>query len=109
MDDPVLDRSGRDFCEIADQVTDLEGDRAGIAARADEATARLPSTDSVWYLAPVGVGLPCKAGSWRAVLEPGLKAAKNQRDAADLETSFPSKTVADLDEDERSRPDRRLW
>lgn len=79
------------FGDIADQVTDLYGDRAEIAARADEATACLRPTDHVWHLATVGVAPASQGrGLGRAVLEPGLKAAKDQGYAAYLETSSPS-------------------
>ncbi|GAB2655990.1 hypothetical protein GCM10027068_39870 [Prescottella soli] len=79
------------FGDIADQVTDLYGDRAEMAARADEATACLRPTDPVWYLATVGVAPASQGrGLGRAVLEPGLKAARDQGYAAYLETSSPS-------------------
>lgn len=79
------------FGDIADQVTDLYGDRAEIAARAEAATACLRPTDPVWYLATVGVAPASQGrGLGRAVLEPGLKAAQEQGCAAYLETSSPS-------------------
>ncbi|MCV7224593.1 GNAT family N-acetyltransferase [Mycolicibacterium komossense] len=79
------------FGAIADQVVDLYGDRAEIAARADAATACLRPTDPVWFLATVGVAPASQGrGLGRAVLEPGLQAAKDEGCAAYLETSSPS-------------------
>lgn len=78
------------FGEIADQVVDLYGDRAEFAARADEATACLRPADPVWHLATVGVAPDAQGqGLGRAVLEPGLEAARDQGRAAYLETSSP--------------------
>ncbi|QNG18438.1 GNAT family N-acetyltransferase [Rhodococcus triatomae] len=79
------------FGEIAEQVTDLYGDRADVAARADEATAHLRPTDPVWYLATVGVAPTSQGrGLGRAVLEPELAAAEDHGRAAYLETSSPA-------------------
>ena len=76
---------------IADQVADLHGDRADIAARADEATACLRPEGSVWHLATVGVEPAAQGqGLGRAVLEPALSAAREQGYAAYLETSSPA-------------------
>ncbi|WP_168701488.1 GNAT family N-acetyltransferase [Gordonia paraffinivorans] len=79
------------FGAIAGRVVDLYGDRAEIAARADEATAPLRPADSVWHLATVGVAPSAQGrGLGRAVLEPGLRAAEAEGMPAYLETSSHS-------------------
>ncbi|MBM7278819.1 GNAT family N-acetyltransferase [Gordonia rubripertincta] len=79
------------FGDIAPRVVDLYGDRADIAARADEATAGLRPAEPVWHLATVGVAPHAQGrGLGRAVLEPGLAAAQSEGHAAYLETSSPA-------------------
>ncbi len=76
VDRPVATVLEEAFGAIADRVVDLYGDRAEIAARADEATAPSPA-ESVWHLATVGVAPSAQGrGLGRAVLEPGLRAAE---------------------------------
>ncbi|WP_232719343.1 GNAT family N-acetyltransferase [Gordonia metallireducens] len=78
------------FGDIAARVVDLYGDRATVAARADEATAGLRPAEPVWHLATVGVAPHSQGrGLGRAVLEPGLEAARTEGYAAYLETSSP--------------------
>lgn len=76
------------FGDIASRVVELYGDRADIAARADEATASLRPAEPVWHLATVGVAPRSQGrGLGRAVLEPGLEAARSEGYSAYLETS----------------------
>ncbi len=78
------------FGDIASRVVDLYGDRVNVAARADEATAGLRPAEPVWHLATVGVAPPSQGrGLGRAVLEPGLEAARTEGYPAYLETSSP--------------------
>ena len=79
------------FGDIASRVVDLYGDRADIAAQADEVTACLRPAEPVWHLATVGVAPHSQGlGLGRAVLEPGLAAARSEGRPAYLETSSPA-------------------
>ncbi|QMU19653.1 GNAT family N-acetyltransferase [Gordonia rubripertincta] len=79
------------FGNIAPRVVELYGDRADIAARADEATAGLRPAEPVWHLATVGVAPHAQGrGLGRAVLEPGLEGSRTEGCPAYLETSSPA-------------------
>ncbi|MHC3001604.1 GNAT family N-acetyltransferase [Gordonia sp. GN26] len=76
------------FGDIASRVVDLYGDRVKVAARAEEAGLR--PAEPVWHLATVGVAPHSQGrGLGRAVLEPGLEAARTEGFPAYLETSSP--------------------
>lgn len=79
------------YGEIAEQVVELYGTRAEIAQEAADATARLRPVEPVWHLQTVGVAPNSQGrGLGRAVLRPGLHAARQQGCAAYLETSSHS-------------------
>lgn len=76
------------FGGISDQVADLHGDRASAAAEADAAMEPLRPVQPVWSLATVAVDPERQGeGLGSAVLEPGLRAAREAGVPAYLETS----------------------
>ncbi|WP_327147091.1 GNAT family N-acetyltransferase [Nocardia sp. NBC_01329] len=79
------------FGRIAARVNELHGDRAAATAQADELIAPLRPTEPVWFLATVGVDPDVQGrGLGRAVLEPGLDAARSEGVPVYLETSSES-------------------
>ncbi|MEU3274544.1 GNAT family N-acetyltransferase [Saccharomonospora sp. NPDC006951] len=82
------------FANLAGELADIAGDRAAIAGATEAALRPHRPTTPAWFLGNVGVRPEMQGrGLGKAVIEPGLLAADEQRATAYLETSLPANVM----------------
>ncbi|WP_211323634.1 GNAT family N-acetyltransferase [Prauserella marina] len=82
------------FAGIAGELADIAGDRVAIAGATEAALQPHRPTTPAWFLGSVGVRPETQGrGLGKAVIEPGLLAADEQRATAYLETSLPANVM----------------